>query len=91
MLNDVYVYDSGSGGTSLYETVLKVRDFNLQLGAQYGLDINLFIDIVAHHHLIVAAIISAKAVSDALGIIAALTRQELCAESAAVAVGSRHL
>lgn len=40
VLNDVYVYDSGSGGTSLYETVLKVRDFNLQLGAQYGLDIN---------------------------------------------------
>ena len=40
VLNDVYVHDSGSGGTSLYETVLKVRDFNLQLGAQYGLDIN---------------------------------------------------
>jgi len=36
VLNDVYVY-ADNGAASLYERVLKVRDYNIQFGAQYGL------------------------------------------------------
>ncbi len=35
IINDVYVNASG-GQSSLYERVIKVRDFNIQFGAQYG-------------------------------------------------------
>lgn len=36
IINDTYVYVN-NGAQSLYERVTKVRDFNLQLGLQYGL------------------------------------------------------
>lgn len=36
ILNDVYV-NADNGAASLYERVLKVRDYNIQFGAQYGL------------------------------------------------------
>lgn len=36
IINDVYV-NAEAGQSSLYERVIKVRDFNVQIGAQYGL------------------------------------------------------
>lgn len=39
VINDVYV-NSSTGSTSLYEKVLKVRDYNVQFGAQYGFDLD---------------------------------------------------
>lgn len=35
VINDVYI-NADNGSTSLYEKVLKVRDYNIQFGAQYG-------------------------------------------------------
>lgn len=39
MVNDTYVYTDDSS-TSLFERVIQVRDWGIQLGAQYALDIN---------------------------------------------------
>lgn len=36
IINDVYVNSDTNGSTSLYEKVLKVRDYNIQFGLQYG-------------------------------------------------------
>lgn len=36
LLNDIYV-NADNGASSLYERVFKVRDYNIQFGAQYGL------------------------------------------------------
>lgn len=36
VINDVYV-NADNGSTSLYEKVLRVRDYNIQFGLQYGL------------------------------------------------------
>lgn len=38
-VNDVYVYTS-SGSTSLFEQVFEVRDWNLNFGAQYSVNVN---------------------------------------------------
>lgn len=40
IINDVYATDDISGASSLYERVLKVRDYNIQFGAMYGVNIN---------------------------------------------------
>ncbi len=37
--NDTYLYTS-TGSTTLFETVVQVRDYHLQFGAQYGYNIN---------------------------------------------------
>lgn len=39
MVNDVYVYDTAGGSTSLFEQVMQVRDWKIQFGLQYGLNI----------------------------------------------------
>lgn len=39
VINDVYI-NADNGSTSLYERVLRVRDYNIQFGAQYGLTFN---------------------------------------------------
>lgn len=39
ILNDVYV-NADNGASSLYERVIKVRDYNIQFGAQYGATFN---------------------------------------------------
>ncbi len=39
MINDVYAYTS-EGSTTLFERVMKVRDYRLQFGLQYSLNIN---------------------------------------------------
>lgn len=39
MVNDTYVYTSG-GNTTLYERVIQVRDWGIQLGAQYSKTFN---------------------------------------------------
>lgn len=36
VINDVYASDDTGASMSLYETVLKVRDYNMQFGIQYG-------------------------------------------------------
>ena len=38
IINDVYV-NASNGASSLYERVMKVRDYNIQFGLQYGVDI----------------------------------------------------
>lgn len=38
LLNDTYIYSSAA--TSLFQRVTEVRDYNLRIGAQYGLDVN---------------------------------------------------
>ena len=38
-VNDTYIY-TATGSTSLFEQVIEVRDFRLQFGAQYSVDIN---------------------------------------------------
>lgn len=37
IINDVYVYADHNASTSLYEKVLRVRDYDLQFGVQYAL------------------------------------------------------
>ncbi len=39
-LNDIYSVDANTGAQSLYERVLKVRDYNIQFGLQYTLEFN---------------------------------------------------
>ena len=39
VINDIYA-TATNGSVSLYERVHKIRDYNVQFGAQYGLDIN---------------------------------------------------
>jgi len=38
--NDVYATQTGSSGSSLFEQVMEVKDFHLQFGAQYTIDIS---------------------------------------------------
>lgn len=39
IINDVYVTSANNGSVSLYETVKKVKDYNIQFGVQYGFNI----------------------------------------------------
>lgn len=40
IVNDLYVYDTAGGSTSLFEQVMQVRDWKIQFGLQYGININ---------------------------------------------------
>ena len=39
-VNDILASSTGAGSTTLYERIIKVRDWNLQFGAQYTINLN---------------------------------------------------